>query len=164
MEYTTADSYYLACGAGAGETQLEAYDASLCDAGVGDLNFLFAGTILPPGIPGVDELPAMPAGSFVPAIVASVRTSEPSTTVYAAVAVALPRNSQYPAVVMSDAGSMSPGDDPEAKVREMASRALEARGHRVQEIVSTSKTAETGDTGEFTSVVASVLLLGRYEG
>jgi arginine decarboxylase len=61
--------YALVSGTGEADTSLAAFDAALIDAGIGDRNLVELSSILPPNAEE-DDLPELPPGSIVPAVVA----------------------------------------------------------------------------------------------
>ena len=57
--------YFLTAGRGEASTELNAFDAALLDAGVGDTNLIKMSSILPPGALEIEILP-LKKGSFIP--------------------------------------------------------------------------------------------------
>jgi len=78
--------YTLVAGRGEGETPLNAFDAALLDAGVGNLNLLKVSSILPPGAVYFPRL-AIPPGALVPAAYGYLTSREPGTVIAAAIGV-----------------------------------------------------------------------------
>ena len=95
MIVATPTRYFMACGSAEGVTELNAFDAALLRAGVGDTNLVRVSSILPPGCEEV-ELPPLPPGALVPAAYASVTSATPGEVITAAVAVAIPEDEDPP--------------------------------------------------------------------
>lgn len=81
-------------GAGQGEagTPLNAFDAALLAAGMGNLNLLRVSSILPPGAVHTEKLD-IPHGMLVPTAYATLASQQPGQQIAAAVAVGIPADS-----------------------------------------------------------------------
>jgi len=78
--------FTLVAGRGEGDTPLNAFDAALLDAGVGNLNLLRVSSILPPGAVYHTGL-AIPPGALVPTAYGYLTSSEPGSVIAAAIGV-----------------------------------------------------------------------------
>jgi len=125
--------FFLTCGTGEGSTPLNAFDAALLDAGIGDLNIVKVSSILPPGCQeGVLELET---GSIVPAAFAYIISEIPGEVISAAVAVAIPEEPEEPGLIM-EYSARGHREEAEEIARRMAIEGMEFRSRRVKEIKS----------------------------
>lgn len=129
-------NYFLCSGASEGYTTLNAFDASLLEAGVGNTNLVRISSILPPGIVRIDPVPLVP-GCFLPIAYSSIQSSTPQVTIAASVAVAVPKDPSLPGVIM-EYGALGTAQDAEKIARAMAKEALQIRGWSVREFFSTA--------------------------
>lgn len=81
--------FTLGAGWGEAETKLNAFDAALLAAGMGDLNLLRVSSILPPGAVHTKELD-IPEGMLVPTAYGTIASQETGQKIAAAVAVGIP--------------------------------------------------------------------------
>ena len=95
MIIKTPTHYFLVCGASEGFTPLNAFDAALLRAGIGDTNLVKMSSIVPPRCQLIAPVP-LPAGSLVPTAYASITSDIPGEIIASAVAVALPEKPEYP--------------------------------------------------------------------
>ena len=128
--------FYLTAGAAEGYTPLNAFDAALLAAHVGDVNLVKLSSILPPSCKKVEGFKLEP-GSLTPVAYASITSHLPGETIAAAVACAVPVNPDEPGVIMEYSARGS-AENAEEIVREMARQAFLIRGREVKEILSTS--------------------------
>ena len=130
------DSYFLISGSGDSISTLNAFDLSLLNAGIGDLNLVRVSSILPSGCQRID-LVNLPAGSLVPTAFAERTSSLPGDRISAAIAVAIPEDPDLSGLIMehSDLGSAL---QTEEHVREMAIAGMKMRNRAVAEVVSVS--------------------------
>lgn len=129
--------FFLTAGSAEGYTPLNAFDAALLDASVGDVNLVKLSSILPPGCE-LSETPfELAPGSLTPVAYASITSHLPGETIAAAVAVAVPADPELPGVIMeySARGSRQSAEE---IVREMARKSFEYRNRELKEILSTS--------------------------
>ena len=103
MIVATPTKYFMACGSAEGVTELNAFDAALLRAGVGDTNLVRVSSILPPGCEEMAP-PPLPPGALVPAAYASVTSAVPGEVITAAVAVAIPEDEGRPGLIMEHHG------------------------------------------------------------
>lgn len=87
----TPTCYGLAVGAAEGETELNAFDNALLEAGIGNVNLIKVSSILPPKAAYCEEV-ALPAGALVPTAYASISGCTPGERLAAAVGVGLSRD------------------------------------------------------------------------
>jgi len=128
--------FYLTAGAAEGYTPLNAFDAALLAAKVGDVNLVKLSSILPPSCRIVEPW-ALEPGSLTPVAYASITSHLPGETVAAAVACGVPVDPTLPGVIMEYSARGS-AQGAEEIVREMARQAFEVRGRELKEILSIS--------------------------
>jgi arginine decarboxylase len=146
--------FFLTSGASEASTELNAFDAALLDAGIGDTNLIKMSSILPPGAEEVERY-QFPKGSFVPLAYGDKVSAEPGATISAAVAVGIPEDPNAAGLIMecSRFGDAGPC---EAAVRGMVREGMEViRGTRIKEIKSISATLTVRRVG---AVFAAVVL------
>lgn len=78
--------FTIITGRGEGETRLNAFDAALLNAGLGNVNLLKVSSILPPGACETETLALQP-GALVPVAYGTLASDAPGTTIAAAAAV-----------------------------------------------------------------------------
>lgn len=145
MIVETPTRYFLAHGSAEGVTELNAFDAALLRAGVGDTNLVRVSSILPPGCEEM-EPPPLPPGALVPVAYASVTSSVPGEVITAAVAVALPEDEARPGLIMEHHGH-APRARVEEEARRMAEAGMAHRGTMVREIRSVAAEHVVMNTG-----------------
>ena len=134
MIVATPTKYFMACGCAEGVTELNAFDAALLGAGVGDTNLVRVSSILPPGCEEVTSI-ELPPGALAPTAYASVSSRTPGQVITAAVAIALPEDDAHPGLIMEH-HDHAPGERVEEEARRMAEAGMEVRGKRIREIKS----------------------------
>ena len=154
MFSSIAKHYYFTAGKGEASTGLNAFDAALLDAGIGDTNLVKMSSILPPAC---IEIPrrALPKGSFVPVAFGDIASSQPGTTISASVAVGIPEDPSAAGLIMecSRIGDAGPCEE---LVRSMVVEGMEViRGVKIKEIKSISATLKVTRVG---AVFAAVVL------
>jgi arginine decarboxylase len=146
--------FFLTSGSGEASTGLNAFDAALLQAGVGDTNLIKLSSILPPGAVEVEPF-ELPKGSMVPLAYGDMVSSERGTVISAAVAVGIPEDPSAAGLIMECSRIGGPGPC-ERKVREMVVEGMEGiRGVRIKEIKSTCATLTVTRVG---AVFAAVVL------
>ena len=142
----TPNIYCLVTGAGEGRTLLNAFDRALLAAGVGDTNLVRMSSILPPGALQRDKV-ILPRGGLIPTAYAQIGSDQPGEIISAAIAVALPEDTNQAGVIM-EYEAKKPLSETEAKVRQMAEDAFEYRNRKIKEIrsVGIEHTVETCGT------------------
>ncbi|GAB4256593.1 MAG: arginine decarboxylase, pyruvoyl-dependent [Deferrisomatales bacterium] len=124
--------YFLASGHAEGYMELNAFDAALLDAGIGNTNLLKVSSILPPGCRRTEPLP-LPPGALVPVAYAAITSSVPGEIVSAGVAVAVPRDPAKPGLIM-EYSAFGRSDIVEEIVVRMAEEGMKTRGCEIREI------------------------------
>ena len=128
-------THFLLCsGASEGYTPLNAFDAALLNAGVGNTNLMKMSSILPPKMIRKDSATFAPGG-FLPVAYASITSVTPQEVISAGVAVATPEDDAKPGVIM-EYSARGHAEDIERIARSMAEEALKYRGWPIKEIQS----------------------------
>jgi arginine decarboxylase len=148
-----AGGFFLTRGKGEASTELNAFDAALLDAGVGDLNLLKMSSILPPG--ARETRHTYPKGALTPLAYGDLVCDEPGVLISAAVAVGIPEDSSAAGLIM-ERSMRGPADVCERAAREMVREGMETiRGLRIREIMSVSVSHTVTRVG---AVFAAVVL------
>jgi arginine decarboxylase len=146
--------FFLTSGSGEASTELNAFDAALLDAKIGDTNLVKLSSILPPLAEEIEPY-ELPKGSLVPLAYGDRVSSEPGTTISASVAVGIPLDPSNAGLIMECSRIGKPGPC-EVAVREMVREGMEViRGIRIREIKSISATLTVRRVG---AVFAAVVL------
>ncbi len=125
--------FWLVSGTGEGMTTLNAFDHALLAAGVGDTNLVRMSSIVPPGIArAVPRL--LPPGALVPMAYAEMTSDTPGAVISAAVAVAIPRDSSLPGLIMEHHAEDSLASV-ESRVAEMALTGMAHRHRPVKDLI-----------------------------
>ncbi|MDQ1240262.1 MAG: arginine decarboxylase [Thermodesulfobacteriota bacterium] len=150
----TPKRFFLTSGTGEASTKLNAFDAALLKAGIGDTNLIKLSSILPPGI--IETLPYQPAsGSFVPLAYAEHASCTVGETISAAVAVGIPLDRGEAGLIMECSGVGTP-EVWEQTARDMVLEGMEKiRNRKIREIKSTSASITVATVG---AVFAAVVL------
>jgi arginine decarboxylase len=149
-----AGRFFLTQGKGEASTELNAFDAALLDAGVGDTNLVKMSSILPPGARETTSY-KYPKGALVPLAYGDLTCSEPGTLISAAVAVGIPEDPTAAGLIM-ERSLHGTADVCERAVREMVREGMESiRGLRIKEIKSISASLTVTRVG---AVFAAVVL------
>ncbi len=138
MITATPSTYTFVTGASEGFTPLNAFDAALLDAGIGNTNLIKISSIIPPGCREItsDKL-LLPPGSLLPVAYASMQSDIPGSIICAAIAAAWSTDGEKPGLVM-EYHAHGHREDAEAVVRRMAEEGIKTRGWQVDRIQSTS--------------------------
>ena len=126
--------FHLCSGTAEGYTPLNAFDACLLAAGVGNTNLIRMSSILPPLVEQAVPDGFAP-GSFVPIAYANISAFTPEELIAAGVAVGIPADRRLPGVIM-EYSARGHADDVERIVRHMAEQAMLIRGYDIAEILS----------------------------
>ncbi len=146
--------FFLTAGRGDASNPLNAFDAALIDAGVGDTNLIKLSSILPPGMTATKAF-LLPKGAFVPLAYAERVSDEPGQRISAAVAVGIPSDEGEAGLIMECSGLGDP-DVWEQQARYMVIEGMEGvRKRRIKEIKSISATTVVKSVG---AVFAGVIL------
>jgi arginine decarboxylase len=124
--------YFIVSGVGEAATPLNAFDAALHKAGVGDLNLLKVSSIIPPGCELIEPAAVKP-GSLVFTAYAEITSSLPGEVIAAGVAAGIPREKDRAGVIM-EYSARGRIHEIEEIVERMARDALEMRGLTVDRI------------------------------
>lgn len=130
----TPTKFKPVAGSACGATELNAFDAALLDAGIGNLNLIRVSSILPPGAKLDPEL-VIPPGSLVPTAYASIVSDVPGDLIGAGIAVGIAEEPNSYGVIMEYSGHCG-ADEAERTVREMVREGFKARGLKLKEIIS----------------------------
>ena len=136
MVIATPTKYFLVAGAGAGISELNAFDAALIAAGVGNTNLVKLSSILPPGTRKIKPA-TLPQGALVPVAYAAQTSSAPGGTIAAAVAIAIPRDPGQAGLIMEYSAEASAAEV-ENRVVEMAAAGMAMRGKEIDRIEKVS--------------------------
>lgn len=146
--------FFLVSGSGEASTELNAFDAALIKAGIGDTNLVRMSSILPPGAQEVERYD-YPKGALVPLAFGEITSSKPGVLISAAIAVGIPEDLSAPGLIMECAHE-GPPEECEQTVREMVREGMEIiRGLRIREIKSRSASLNVKRAG---AVFAAVVL------
>ncbi len=147
----TPTCYALAVGAAEGETELNAFDNALLQAGIGNVNLVKVSSIVPPKAAFCPEV-ALPPGALVPTAYATISGSTPGERLAAAVGVGLSRDGF--GVIMEFHGHCGK-EEAEQRVEEMLQAAFERRRMPLTEMRIRAVEHTVGRLG---AVVAAVVL------
>ena len=154
----TAKVFFLASGAAEGYSPLNAFDAALIQAGIGDFNLVKVSSIIPPGCK--EGRPrSHPPGSVVPAAYAYIISDIPGEVVSAAVAAALPERETDAGLIM-EYSARGHQQEAEEIVRNMAVEGMRIRGRGIKEIKSLAVEYKVQTIG---AAVAAVVLWPYHE-
>ncbi len=146
--------YFLTAGAGEASTELNAFDAALLDAGVGDTNLIKMSSILPPGATLAEKHPLV-RGSFVPLAYGDRTSDIPGQIISAAVAVGIPEDPLESGLIM-ECSRLGGPEECEKAARNMVIEGMETvRNRKIKEIKSISATIKVSRIG---AVFAAVVL------
>lgn len=146
--------FFLTSGAGDASNILNAFDAALIHAGIGDTNLVRLSSILPPGVTETDRFP-FPKGALVPLAYAEYAWDHPGARISAAIAVGIPEDETEAGLIMECSGLGDP-DFWEEKARYMVIEGMEGvRSRSIKEIKSISATTVVKMVG---AVFAGVIL------
>ncbi|MBZ0263118.1 arginine decarboxylase, pyruvoyl-dependent [bacterium] len=132
----TPRRFFLSAGASEGYSPLNAFDAALLNAGVGDVNLVKLSSILPPNCEQVDPFEHQP-GALTPVAYASMNSSLTGEIIAGAVACGVPVDDKLPGVIMEYSARGS-AENAEEIVREMVRQAFEIRNRELKDILSVS--------------------------
>ena len=158
MIIKTPTHYFLVSGASEGFTPLNAFDAALLRAGIGDTNLVKMSSIVPPRCQLIAPVP-LPAGSLVPTAYASITSDIPGEIIASAVAVALPVKPDYPGLIM-EYSARGPKVEIEETVRQMAIEGMKLRGRVIKDLTSMAVEHRVRKVG---ATLAAVVLWEREE-
>jgi len=152
----TPTQYFLASGASDGYTPLNAFDAALIQAGIGNTNIVKMSSIVPPACKLIAPIP-LPPGALVPAAYAALISDVPGEIISAGIAVALPEDENQNGLIM-EYSAKGERRKIEEIVRNMAVEGMKLRGWKIkdlQTVVSEYQVKRIGAT------LAAVVLWGE---
>jgi arginine decarboxylase len=151
---TIAKSFFLTCGSGEASNPLNAFDAALLDAGVGNTNLVRMSSILPPGAREIESYD-FPKGAMVPLAYGELTSTEPEMLISAAIAVGIPDDETEAGLIMEHAME-GPKEACEEAVESMVMEGMETiRGLSVRRIAGASVSLTVRRVG---AVFAAVVL------
>jgi arginine decarboxylase len=131
---TVPQQYFIVSGTGVGFTPLNAFDAALGNAGVGDVNLVKVSSIVPPHCRKV-EIQAIAPGTLIAIAYAAKTSTLHGEVIAAGVAVGLPEEADRAGVIM-EYSALGHRQEVEEIVREMARHALLSRSLTIKSIES----------------------------
>jgi len=126
--------YFLASGASDGYTPLNAFDAALLQAGIGNTNIVKMSSIVPPHCKLVAPI-ALPPGALVPTAYAVITSDVPGEIISAGIAVALPEDENQNGLIMEYSAKGERAKIEEI-VRNMAVEGMKLRGWKIKDLKS----------------------------
>ncbi len=115
---------WLASGRGEGNTEINAFDHALLDAGIGNLNLVRVSSVVPAGAQLTDQPLEITAGSLVPVVYSSMHSGTMGERICSAVGIGLSLDSHG----MIFEHSANSADVAERTVRQMIEDAFGRRG------------------------------------
>jgi arginine decarboxylase len=154
LTFGASNGFTLCAGIGKASRALNAFDAALIQARIGQYNLIRVSSILPPFSQPVESV-SLPGGSLLPIAYCYEIVEEPGIRIVATVAVAIPQNPSNHGVIMEYHGKGT-RTDAEAIVQSMAEEAMSMRGIPVRQISLISE--EIVSDRQATCVFAGVAL------
>ncbi len=145
--------FFLVTGASEGCTPLNAFDAALLNAGIGNTNLIKLSSIIPPGATLIDPVP-IPVGAFLPVAYGSLHSNVPGEWIAAAVAAAVPNDPSLPGVIM-EYSTRGRSQDVESIARAMVEEAMTSRKISNFDIYTASQDTQIQSLA---AIVAAVVL------
>ena len=127
----TPNLYTLVASAGEAASLLNAFDAALLDAGIGNLNLLRVSSILPPGTAYRPKL-HIPPGSLLPVAYGTIASDVPGDLIAAAVAVGRGDPAEF-GMIMECSGHCT-RQEIESRIRAMVTESFALRGLPLGEV------------------------------
>ncbi len=155
MIFKTPTQYFLVSGASDGYTPLNAFDAALLQAGIGNTNIVKMSSIVPPHCQRISPI-ALPPGSIVLAAYASITSDVPGEIISAGVAIALPEDENQNGLIM-EYSAKGEQRKIEEIVRNMAVEGMKLRGWKIKDLTSIAVEYKVKKTG---AALAAVVLWG----
>ncbi len=149
-------SYFFCSGRAEASTPLNAFDAALLDAGIGNTNLVKISSILPPDCREITLPEVLSPGILLPTAWVSHNSRIPDEQIAAAVAVAIPNDPSRAGVIMeyAEAGSVA---EVEQYARDQVKTAMHIRGISGYEVKSISISHQVNTCG---TVFAAIVLQG----
>ena len=156
MIFKTPTQYFLVSGASDGYTALNAFDAALLQAGIGNTNIVKMSSIVPPHCQRISPI-SLPPGALVPAAYACITSDVPGEIISAGVAIALPEDENQNGLIM-EYSAKGERRKIEEILRNMVVEGMKLRGWKIkdlQTVVSEYRVKRIGAT------LAAVVLWGE---
>jgi len=151
---TVPKRFFLTSGSGEASNALNAFDAALLRAGIGDTNLVKMSSILPPRAEEIAPC-TIAKGTLVPVAFAELTCDRPGTRISAAVAVGIPEDPDLAGLIMECSHEGTPSLC-ERRARTMVREGMEQiRGNKIREIKSISASLTVHRVG---AVFAAVVL------
>ncbi|HDN79573.1 MAG: arginine decarboxylase, pyruvoyl-dependent [Chloroflexi bacterium] len=135
----------LVTGASEGETELNAFDNALLEAGIGDINLIKASSIMPPEVEVVQELGTLGKGAFLPVVYTAVSSKQRGDILVAAIGYG--RSDDGFGVIMEASDVNRQEEEVRKEVEEKIKFAFARRGIALEEIRVLSKTHKVQECG-----------------
>ncbi|MBC8478135.1 arginine decarboxylase, pyruvoyl-dependent [bacterium] len=147
-------SFFFCSGSAEAVSPLNAFDAALLAAGIGNTNLVKISSIVPPGCEETTVPEVLQAGLFLPTAWKSFNSSNKGEEIAAAVAIAIPQDRSLAGVIMEEAGPGS-ARQKEQFVRTQVEVAMQIRAITLYDIRSISISHQVVSCG---TVFAAVVL------
>ncbi len=121
----------LICGTGEGETELEAIDNALLEAGIGNLNLVEVSSVLPADCE-ISELTEIEPGTIVPVAIAKISSSNRDEKISAAIAVAKSKGSH--GLISEFTGKKITKEEAKVKAKSILKNMMESRNLKIDRI------------------------------
>ena len=132
--FEAPDTISLVAGTGDANNPLNAFDMSLLESGIGNLNLIRISSIMPPKA-DIIPLPKIPQGSLVPTAYGYQISELKGETIAAGISVAIPKDKELCGLIM-EYECIGGKKECEDTVRNMAKEGFEMRGWEIDEIIS----------------------------
>ena len=133
LTFGPGSRYVICTGTGGGMQPLNAFDAALVDAGVGNYNLIRVSSILPPDTIVGTSIP-FPPGSRLPIAYGAETTINRGRRVTAAVGIGIPEDPATSGVIMEFHGFV-PRDEAHDIITEMTVEGMRIRDRPYREII-----------------------------
>jgi arginine decarboxylase len=145
MIVQTPTKYFLVSGSAEGYTLLNAFDAALLNAGIGDVNLVKLSSILPPYCEKIEPI-TLPFGSLVPVAYASITSNRSSERISSAVAIGIPQDKSQAGLIMEFSDRYD-REYVENKVVQMVKAGMAYRDRAIDKVLSISATHMVKENG-----------------
>ncbi len=141
----TPNCFFLVSGSAEGFTELNTFDNTILNAGVGDTNLIKVSSILPPAAVRVAPF-KLPAGALVPIAYAYIFSSDNGARIAAAVAVGIPKDPTLPGLIMEHSG-LGSAQQMEQQVIKMVEFGFRTRNRELLDVQTGSAELTVQDKG-----------------
>lgn len=128
--------YTLCSGVGHAIGKHNAFDRALIEAGISDYNLVKISSILPPNCLQEEKV-LLPKGLLLPTAVATIFSNKVGTRLSAAIAIAIPKDSNNIGVIMEHSTHLAK-EETEDQARTYAYQAMRDRNIMIKDIISIS--------------------------